>query len=130
MDSIKAKTWLREEDYEILGDARAGLTHASKKGRLEFSDEHRLFTDMNFHLIGEFTDKHNKKDIGNLIQVGGGKFNSRKPAAKEAGKPTKKLDPTRPIIICSHPAKYPWIKEFQSRDPSWVVDCISKLKVE
>lgn len=139
MDSIKAKQWLREEDYEIQGDAKSGSTHAPRKGRLEFSNGERLFQDMNFYLVGDFPEKHSKKDIGILIQAGGGNAYNRKPAKslgihdKKVNTTTTNTDPSQPIVLCCPATKkknLELLKQFQVREPVWIVDCISKLKIE
>lgn len=120
---MKAKRWLGETAYEVQGDAKSGITHAPEKARKRTSP---LFQDMHFYFAGEFSEKHNKKDLSRLVSDGGGKVESRKPAPSE--------DPTEQAIVIYNQTsrkKLHWLEEgYKVRDPVWIIDCIGHFKLE
>lgn len=127
---MKAKQWLPEQAYEVQGDAKSGLTHAPEKGRKKHS---RLFKGMNFYFAGEFSEKHNRKDLSLLISDGGGNVDKRKPTGfgykVTADTP---LNFNHPIVIyCKNTTtkKLTWLHEYQVRDPTWIIDSISQLEI-
>ncbi|GAN02217.1 hypothetical protein MAM1_0018d01658 [Mucor ambiguus] len=131
IDSTKSKKWLEEDKYEVQGDHLTGKTHAPKLARK--SQQEPLFQNMKFYLCGDFNGKHNKNDMLILCKAGGAKILSRKPSGHAASK-KQALNPKEPIVIYSadqQKKKRPvWLNQCQVRDPQWIIDCISKFKVE
>lgn len=112
----------------MQGDHLTGKTNAPKLAR----GSDLLFRDMKFYLFGDFTGKHNKHDLLVLCRAGGAKILNRKPSASRADQDLDTFDPQEPIVIKSSEQKKPpaWLQHFQVRDPQWIIDCISKFKVE
>lgn len=130
IDSTKSKKWQAEDKYEVQGDHLTGKTHAPKLARE--SQQEPLFQDMKLYLFGDFTGKHNKNDLLILCKAGGAKILSRKPPGHVA-RSKQALDPAEPIVIYSADQKRKkpvWLNQCQVRDPQWIIDCISKFKVE
>ncbi|CAO3653560.1 unnamed protein product [Mucor fragilis] len=131
IDSTKSKKWQAEGKYEVQGDHLTGKTHAPKLARE--AQEQPLFQDMKFYLFGDFTGKHNKNDLLVLCKAGGAKILSRKPPGHVA-RSKQALDPTEPVVIYSADQKKKkkpvWLNQCQVREPQWIIDCISKFKVE
>ncbi|KAL7329753.1 hypothetical protein PS15p_204796 [Mucor circinelloides] len=130
IDSTKSKKWQAEDKYEVQGDHLTGKTHAPKLARE--SQQEPLFQDMKLYLFGDFTGKHNKNDLLILCKAGGAKILSRKPPGHVA-RSKQALDPAEPIVIYSADQKKKkpvWLNQCQVRDPQWIIDCISKFKVE
>jgi hypothetical protein len=137
MDSMKAKKWLPEIDYQVKGDAKSGLTNAPQKGRQRLeNNEDLLFADMRFYFTGEFQGSHNKKDLSLLVVAGGASLMGKKPSTGFGYQVDQDgpLDLNEPIIIYSEGLKKKkreaWLNEFQVRDPTWIINCISRLSVE
>ncbi|KAK4514600.1 uncharacterized protein ATC70_002199 [Mucor velutinosus] len=130
IDSTKSKKWQAEDKYEVQGDHLTGKTYAPKLAREP--QQEPLFQDMKFYLFGDFSGKHNKNDLLILCKAGGAKILSRKPPGHVANKQT--LNPAQPVVIYSadhQKKKRPvWLNQCQVRDPQWIIDCISKFKVE
>lgn len=116
----------------MQGDHLTGKTHAPKLAR-QSQQEEPLFHDMKFYLFGDFTGKHNKNDLLILCKAGGAKILNRKPPG-HAARSKQALDPQEPIVIyCADQQKKKkpvWLNQCQVRDPQWIIDCISKYKVE
>ncbi|KAL9550605.1 hypothetical protein MBANPS3_004647 [Mucor bainieri] len=132
IDSTKSKKWQAEDKYEVQGDHLTGKTHAPKLGRE--SHQEPLFQDLKFYLFGDFTGKHNKNDLLILCKAGGAKILSRKPPGHVA-RNKQALNTKEPIVIYSEDQqkkkkKPVWLNQVQVRDPQWIIDCISKFKVE
>ncbi|CEP11680.1 hypothetical protein [Parasitella parasitica] len=98
------------------------------------SQDQPLFQDLCFHFFGDFSGKHNKNDLLKLCRAGGAKILTRKPPAHGSSVNGNEdvLNPKEPIVIKSNVKKKPpvWLKQCQVRDPQWIIDCISKFKVE
>lgn len=120
LDSMKAKRWLPETNYQVQGDSKSGTTHAPKKGRKQQTG---LFQGMNFYFAGEFSEVHNKKDLTLLIRDGGGNVESRKPALD--------ADQLTTIIYNKQTTKKKlhWLEGYEVRDTSWIIDSISRLEL-
>ncbi|KAI8875256.1 hypothetical protein K501DRAFT_289447 [Backusella circina FSU 941] len=120
--SVKREQWLREQPYEVKGDQVAGKTNSPSIGRKKYEEKQPLFGDMYFYFSGDFPSKYNKKDLSQLCQSAGGTLLKRKPT-------TADTDLDRTIII--HPestkAAHRWLEDFKVKDPSWVIDSVSKL---
>lgn len=127
---MKSKKWLDEDNYEVQGDAKSGLTHAPRKGRNRQGGG--LFQGMNFFFAGEFSETHNRKDLSLLIRQAGGQVESRKPTSCGNKDSFDRLDVSQPIIIYSKSntgKKMKWLNEYQVRDPTWIIDSISQLEI-
>lgn len=129
---MKQKKWLPEESYEVQGDAKSGLTHAPSKGRKRrLNHEEPLFEGMRFYLAGDYSEKHNKKDIGYLIDSGGGIVEKRRPASLSDVPET--LDKSLPVVIYgtqTNMKKNAWLNQYQIRSTTWIIESIGKLRVE
>ncbi|KAI8090556.1 hypothetical protein BDF21DRAFT_483395 [Thamnidium elegans] len=132
LDSMKQKKWLPEESYEVQGDAKSGLTRAPNKGRQRrLNHEEPLFEGMRFYLAGDYSEKHNKKDLGYLIDSGGGIVEKRKPTSLSDVPET--LDKNLPVVIYgtqTNMRKNAWLNQYQIRSVTWIIESISQLLVE
>ncbi|KAI9273881.1 hypothetical protein EDC94DRAFT_510366 [Helicostylum pulchrum] len=132
LDSMKKKRWLPEESYEIQGDAKSGLTRAPSKGRkIRLSHKETLFEGMRFYLAGDYSEKHNKKDLGYLIDSGGGIVEKRRPIS--LSDVPKTLDKSLPVVIYgtqTNMKKNAWLNQYQIRSATWIIESISQLRIE
>lgn len=132
MDSMKQKKWLPEESYEVQGDAKSGLTRAPSKGRKRrLNHEEPLFEGMRFYLAGDYSEKHNKKDLGYLIDSGGGIVEKRRPVSLSDVPET--LDKNFTVVIYgtqTNMKKNAWLYQYQIRSTTWIIESIAKLRVE
>ncbi|CEI91524.1 hypothetical protein RMCBS344292_05810 [Rhizopus microsporus] len=130
-----AYRWLPEDAYEVKGDHVTGITQAPFKGRERVQqDKEPLFNGMKFYFFGDFTGKHSKNDLLLLCRAGGGKILNRKPngLGQRVDPDIDPLDRNEPIVIMCTGKKKPtnqWLYESQVRDPSWIIECISKLSI-
>ncbi|RUS18404.1 hypothetical protein BC937DRAFT_88803 [Endogone sp. FLAS-F59071] len=140
VDSIKAKRWLNERFYEVQGDQMYRLSGAPQRGReMASRNQGRLFEDLKFYFRGDFSSPTTSKlDLQRLVQFGGGKLLTRRPLKTLALTPEKQaaieIDRSLPIIVCDPACKIEdkansWMKDFQVRDTTWVLNCVSGFKI-
>ncbi|KAG1478762.1 hypothetical protein G6F57_006785 [Rhizopus arrhizus] len=133
--SIESQQWLPEDLYEVKGDHVTGTTQGPSRGRdRQKHNKNPLFDGMKFYFFGDFSGKHNKNDLLVLCRAGGAKILSRKPngLGHRIDPAIDPLDPNEPIVImCLEKKKSTsaWLYESQVRDPSWIIECISKLAI-
>lgn len=121
-DSIKAKRFLPEADYEIQGD-KFGLG-APRKSRLSKS---KLFSGMNFFLYGKFTSP-SEEIVKQLLKAGGGIIIPNLSDLKE-------MTDTESIVLCDKMQNdfqtgSAVIKRFPILTTNWIFDCISNFDIE
>ncbi|KAG1467164.1 hypothetical protein G6F56_004564 [Rhizopus delemar] len=135
MGSIQSQQWLPQDSYEVKGDHVTGPTQGPSRGRDRMKNNKKpLFDNMKFFFFGDFSGKHNKNDLFVLCRSGGGKILTRKPngLGHRIDSETDPLDPNEPIVIMcleKKKTKNAWLYESQVRDPSWIIECISKLAI-
>lgn len=133
INSMQINQWLSEDEYEVKGDHVTGITHAPFKGRERVRIKYNpLFSHLRFYFSGEFSGKHNKSDLLRLCRMAEAKILNRKPVGVDHRvDPMDHIDVNEPIVIaCSERKNTPnWMGHCQVRDPSWIIECISKHEI-
>ncbi|KAI9271294.1 hypothetical protein BY458DRAFT_509542 [Sporodiniella umbellata] len=135
VQSIQTQQWLPHDLYEVKGDHVTGPTQGPARGRDRIKyNKSPLFDNMKFYFFGDFSGKHNKNDLLALCRSGGGKILSRKPNGlnRRIDPETDPIDPKESIVItCTQTkkSKNAWLYESQVREPTWIIECISKLAI-
>ncbi|KAG0180471.1 hypothetical protein DFQ29_000616 [Apophysomyces sp. BC1021] len=126
-DSIKAKRWLPEEPYEVLGDTTSGVTNAPAAGRQKrAANADRIFDHWKFYFFGDFSNKHKKSDLLQLCRSAGGKILARRPGSCKDVTTVERP----PVIIVpsmedSDMKNTSWLRQYRVKDAAWLIDSIS-----
>ncbi|KAI8146594.1 hypothetical protein BJV82DRAFT_599116 [Fennellomyces sp. T-0311] len=138
-DSSKAKRWLPEQRYEVLGDTVTGVTHGPRRGRMrKETKKGPLFGGIKF----SFFDKTHsmRSELMKLCQAGGAQLLQRRPPADKSGAwrdlelDRSTINPQYPVIIIKDAKQLEkksakGLQLYQVRELNWLLDRISKCSL-